>query len=37
MPEAVRAEAGFEIMEKYIRRSQNMVTQYIAKLALMDL
>ena len=32
-----REEAGFQMMEEYIRRSQNTVTQYIDTRSLLDL
>ena len=35
--EAAREEAGFELMETYIRRSQNTVVQYIAVRPIMKL
>ena len=35
--EAEKAEAGFETMEMYIWRRQNMVAQYIAMIFLLDL
>ena len=35
--ETVREEEVFQIMEEYIRRRQNMVTEYIAARSLLDL
>ena len=35
--EVEREEAGFELMETYIRRRQNAVAQYIAMRPILDL